>query len=64
MKSAQDVENLHHNVVLATLFGSSDGAIGLRCNGLVIGARKQYRYADAQRKCRICPITALLQGLE
>lgn len=64
MNGTQDIENLHHHVVVATLFRISDGAIGLRCNAAVIGAREKYRHANTQRECRVCPITALLQGLE
>jgi hypothetical protein len=64
MKSAQDIEDLHHDVVVAALFRISDGAIGLRRNTFVIGARQEYRDANTQRECRERPVSQVLQRLE
>src|SRR5205823_6290397 len=64
MKSAKNVEDLHHDVVVAALLSIFDGPIGLRCNSCVIGARQEYRDATAQRECRVRPVTALLERLE
>ena len=64
MKSAQDVEDLHHHVIVAALFRIAEGAFGLRCDAFVIGAREKYRHANAQRECRVRPVTRSLEIVE
>src|ERR1700682_6415219 len=64
MKRAKDVEYLHHDVIVAALLRILDGAIGLRCNTVVLGAREKYRDANTQRKRRVRPVTTLFQQLE
>src|SRR5206468_1523129 len=64
VKSTKDIENLHHDVVVAALLGIFDSTIGLRRNTFVVRARQKYRDANAQRECRVSPVSALLQRLE
>src|SRR5947209_2351051 len=64
MQTTEDLEHLHHEGIVAAPLGIPDGALRLCRNASVICARQKYRDANAQRECRVRPVSALLQWLE
>ncbi len=58
---AQNVQDLHHHVIIAACFGCADGAIRQRRYRGVVGTGEQNRDAHAQGKRRIGPVSVRFQ---
>src|SRR5690242_1213535 len=64
MDGAEDVENLHDYVVVATRLRVANRPLGMLDCARVIGTRQQYRDANPQRKRGVCKVAGLLQRLD
>src|SRR5260221_9432236 len=61
---AEDVEDLHENVVVATALGRGDGPVRQRRDRAVLPPRKQHGVLAATCKRDICPIAATPERAE